>query len=134
VPTVLAKASAKPVKDSVGSPLTPLPLARDSPEPLTANDRAVIVFAAVLTTIPVPALSNEPLVPFKLIVYAPCAPPSVMPNPTPVEKYRLLGRPLCRPTVKNVCVSEGLEVIAETVVCTVKPFWTTGTSSVPVMA
>jgi hypothetical protein len=68
VPTVFASVRGKPLKESVGLPLMPLPLVRDRPEPLTANDRAVMVLAAVLTIMPVPALSNEAAVPLNEIV------------------------------------------------------------------
>jgi hypothetical protein len=113
---MLAIANANPVNWNVGLPDTPLPFDTLMPLPLVLSVRDEIVFGALLTITPVEAPSSEADVPFRAIMYAPCAPPSVIPIPVPVEKYRLLGKPVCKPTVRNVCVSDGLEVIAETVV------------------
>ena len=46
--------------------------------------------------------------------------------------YRLFANVGSLFTVMNVCVSAGPEVIAPVVVCTVTPFCTIGTASVPV--
>ena len=70
VPPMLANAAAKPLKDTVGLPETPLPFVIDKPEPVTAIERAVTAFEAVLTMTPVPAASRLPEAPFNVMVRA----------------------------------------------------------------
>ena len=81
-----------------------------------------------------PEVINDANATAGLIVNVLCAPASAMLNPVPTLKYLLLGSVDCCETVRKGCVCTGLFVIAETVVCTVCPFCTTGTNSAPVIA
>lgn len=98
----------------------------------TVIDRLTSVVLLLFTWNPVPDVTNDNGAPVVATLYAPDGPPSVIARPEPTVKYRLLARPACAPTVKNVCVKTGELAIAAVVVCTVTPFWTTGTNSVPV--
>jgi hypothetical protein len=50
-----------------------------------------------------------------------------------VPRVWLLGSEVAFVTVRKVCCCAGDAEIAPVVVCTVTPFWTIGTSSVPVI-
>ena len=101
-PAELASASGSPERLIVGLPDTPVPLEIAIPEPLTAILLGVKVLAPVLTTKPVASELSCAVAPFKLIVYAPCAPPSVIVKLASVEKYRLFGKFGVRVVVRKV--------------------------------
>ena len=87
----LTKAAGKPDKDRLGLPAIPSPLLTLKPLPLTAIERAVTAFEAVLAINPLPAASSEPEAPFSAIWRVDCAPPSTRPTPVPPDKARLFG-------------------------------------------
>jgi len=113
-------------------PDTPSPLVSDKP----TVPAVIVLFASVdplvLATKPLPSALNVDIAPVKPTAIFDCAPLSVKVNPDPTEKNRLLAKEGSLFTVMKVWVNEGPEVIAPVVVCTVTPFCTIGTASVPV--
>ena len=115
----------------VGLAAMPSPSLIATPVVPTSNVLFVTVVPLVFTIIPLPALSNEADAPFRAIDSVLCAPLSVMLIPLVAVSALLLLRVGSWFTVRNVCVCAGDAAIAPAVVCTVKPFCTTGTNSVP---
>ena len=85
VPLAEANAAGSPESAIVGLPDTPLPLVTPMPLPDATIERGTIT-PLDFTTIPFPAASRLPEVPFKEIVKGPCARPSVKPIPVPPDR------------------------------------------------
>ena len=133
VPDELAMAAATPVNWKVGLPAMPLPSVTDKPKPLVLKVRAARAVELVLATMPVPRLFILASAPVTLTCSVPCAPPSAKLSPEPTARARLLANVGSLLAVKKLCVWMGDPASAAVVVCTVTPFWTIGTASVPVI-
>ena len=133
VPVELAIAAATPVNWKVGLPAMPSPLVTDKPEPLVLKERAARVVEPVLATMPVPRLFTLANAPVRFTCSVPCEPPSAKLSPAPAVKARLFGSVGSLLAVRKLCVWMGDPASAAVVVCTVTPFWTIGTASVPVI-
>ena len=132
-PAIPAKEAGRPSKAIVGLPDWPSPLVMAKPSPVTAILRLTMVEAPVLTIKPLEAVSRLPDAPLRVICRVDCAPPSTRPIPVPPDSLRLLGSVASWLSVRNVWVCEGDAAMAAVVVCTVWPFCTIGTDSVPVI-
>ena len=133
VPDELAIAAATPVNWKVGLPAMPSPLVTDRPKPLVLKVRAAKVVVLVLATMPAPRLSMFATAPVRFTRSVPCDPLSTKLSPEPTVRARLLGSVGSLLAVRKLCVWMGDPASAAVVVCTVTPFWTIGTASVPVI-
>ena len=134
VPVAPATARATPVSANVGLPATPSPLATDRPVVVEDIVLAATALLAVLAIMPLEAASRLPEAAFRVMVRVDCAPASTSPTPVPLDSARLLLSVGSWFFVRKVWVCTGDPASAAVVVCTVTPFWTIGTDSVPVIA